>query len=355
MVPSVSVVICAYDLGRWAQLLDAVRSVLDQSSPVGEVVVVIDHNAELLARAQKEWSGPFVKVVANGGSRGLSGARNTGVAHAGSEIVAFLDDDAAAEPTWIERMVEPYSDPSVVACGGGVVPALDGPRPHWWPLEFDWVIGCSYLGLPTARADVRNVIGANMSARRDAVVAVGGFPDGIGRIGTRPVGCEETDLYIRLARYRRGARIVYEPSARVHHRVPAARLSWRYFRARCLAEGLSKAMVARRVGSADALASERTHALKVLPAGMVRGLHDGAPLRALAIASGLALTTAGYVGGRVCSSRRTHQAELGTTLVALALVMAFLVVVGVVVAAILGGQATNEFRTVGFAAPGVLG
>jgi hypothetical protein len=164
------------------------------------------------------------------------------------------------------------------------------------------VIGCSYLGLPTVRSDVRNVIGANMSARREAVLAIGGFPEGIGRVGTRPVGCEETDLYIRLARYAPGARIVYEPEARVHHRVPPVRLSWRYFRTRCLAEGLSKALVAARVGSADALASERSHALKVLPAGMVRAMRDRAPLRSAAIAGGLALTTFGYVHGRLVSA-----------------------------------------------------
>jgi len=81
--------------------------------------------------------------------------------------------------------------------------------------------------------------------------------------------------------------------------VPAARLSWEYFRARCLAEGLSKAQVAASVGANRALASERTYTLRVLPIGMVRAVAHGAPLRALAIASGLALTTAGYLGARV--------------------------------------------------------
>jgi hypothetical protein len=199
----------------------------------------------------------------------------------------------------LERLLEPYGDPLVLAVGGEVVPLLGAPRPGWWPLEFDWVIGCSYLGLPTTRADVRNVIGANMSARRAAVVEAGGFPEGIGRVGDRPVGCEETDLYIRLARGVPGAHVVYEPAARVHHRVPPSRLTWRYFRSRCLAEGLSKALVASRLGPGDALASERAHALRVLPSGIVRGLRHGAPRRALAIASGLALTTAGYVHGRL--------------------------------------------------------
>jgi GT2 family glycosyltransferase len=299
------VVICTYDLGRWDQLVDAVGSVLAQASAVEEILVVVDHNAALLARARAQWPATVVRVLESQGGRGLSGARNTGVHHATSEVVAFLDDDAVAEPAWTEHLLAPYADSSVVACGGEVVPRLDGPRPKWWPLEFDWVIGCSYLGMPTVRADVRNVIGANMSARRGAVLEAGGFPEGIGRVGTRPVGCEETDLYIRLARSVPGARIVYEPAARVHHRVPAARLTWTYFRSRCLAEGLSKALVAARLGSSDALASERAHALRILPAGMARGVRDGAPRRSLAIASGLALTTAGYVHGRLGTSAGT--------------------------------------------------
>jgi len=315
---SVSVVLCAYTLDRWVDLQQAVGSVLSQRVPVHEVVVVIDHNVELLDRARVRWprseaaadeqGGPEVIVVASTGGRGLSGARNTGVGVACAEIVAFLDDDARAEVCWIERLLAPYRDPRVVACGGAAVPALSQPRPGWWPVEFDWVVGCSYLGLPTSQAAVRNLIGANMSVRREAVIGVGGFVEGIGRVGTRPVGCEETDLCIRLAERWPGVRVVYEPAARVHHTVPAARLSWRYFRARCFAEGLSKALVAARVGSDRALMAERSYVLKVLPRGVARALlgtvrgESLAGRRALAIAGGLAITTAGYARGRLLGS-----------------------------------------------------
>jgi glycosyltransferase involved in cell wall biosynthesis len=307
-----SVVVCAYDLGRWDRTVEAVRSVLAQDTAVAEVLVVIDHNPELLERALDMWPDLPVRVAPNAGTRGLSGARNTGVAMSSSEVVAFLDDDAVAEPTWMGRLLASYADDSVVACGGRVEPVLGAARPGWWPAEFDWVVGCSYVGLPTVRADVRNVIGANMSARRASVVEAGGFQEGIGRVGTRPVGCEETDLLIRLGQSRSiagkaCARVVYEPAAVVHHWVPPARLSWRYFRARCLAEGFSKAQVTASVGSERALASERSYTLKVLPLGMARALVQGAPLQALAIAAGLALTIAGYVGGVVPASRRSRR------------------------------------------------
>ncbi|HEX3542172.1 MAG TPA: glycosyltransferase family 2 protein [Acidimicrobiales bacterium] len=311
---ALSVVICAYTLDRWPQLQDAVTSVRDQLRPVDEIIVVIDHNDDLLRRAAQLAApglAPQVRVVASAGQRGLSGARNTGVAMAGSPIVAFLDDDARADATWSDRLLGPYADPRVVACGGAAEPVLHGPRPGWWPREFDWVVGCSYIGLPHDRAQVRNLIGANMSARRSAMVSVGGFGEGIGRVGARPLGCEETDLFIRMTQRWPEARIVYEPEARVHHAVPAARLSWSYFRSRCFAEGLSKAQVAARVGRVDALASERRYVLRVLPLGVGRGVADAwrgdgkALRRSLAITAGLALTTAGYAAGRIQDAIRS--------------------------------------------------
>lgn len=313
-----SVVICAYTVDRWADLQRAVASAVAQEVRPTEVVVVIDHNGELFVRASGQWPGgastpaepsdPVVRVIASAGAPGLSGARNTGVSACSSDIVAFMDDDAVADTGWLQALVEHFSEADVVACGGLVDAAPVGPRPAWWPLEFDWVVGCSYRGLPTSTATVRNPIGASMAMRRSPVLDVGGFAEGIGRVGSRPVGCEETDLFIRLHQRWPEARVVYEPASRVRHTVPPARFSWRYFRSRCFAEGLSKADVATRVGQNDALASERAYLSNVLPSAVGRALlatcrrEEGAALRAFAIGAGLALTTAGYVWGRLMAS-----------------------------------------------------
>jgi hypothetical protein len=96
------------------------------------------------------------------------------------------------------------------------------------------------------------------------------------------------------------------PSARVTHRVPAQRGQFQYFRERCYAEGLSKALVTRLVGGWDGLSSERTYTFRTLPAGIVRGIldairhHDLTGLgRAGAIIAGLAFTTLGYLAGKI--------------------------------------------------------
>ena len=96
-----TVVVCAYTERRWESLLRAVESLRSQRRVPEQCVVVIDHNEQLLRRAR--FSLPDdVEVVASDEPQGLSGARNTGVRAATGDVVAFLDDDAEAEPGWLE-------------------------------------------------------------------------------------------------------------------------------------------------------------------------------------------------------------------------------------------------------------
>jgi GT2 family glycosyltransferase len=297
----ISVVICAYTERRWTDIVAAVASVQAQTRPPVRTILVVDHNSRLLERARAAF--PELAVVANTGRPGLSGGRNTGVAHAVGDVVAFLDDDARAEPDWLERLAAGYSNPSVVGVGGSAAPVWPGRRPRWLPPEFDWVVGCSFVGLPTTAAPVRNLIGANMSFRREVFDTVGGFTEGLGRVGSRPLGCEETELAIRLGQVRAGSRLVYEPAAVVHHRVTVDRAAWRYFCARCFAEGISKALVSRRVGARDALETERRYVRSVLPRAIVRGLDPRRRNRSARVASagaivaGVLLAGAGYARG----------------------------------------------------------
>jgi glucosyl-dolichyl phosphate glucuronosyltransferase len=305
---AVSVVICAYALERWTELVAAVASVRSQSVPASEIIVVSDHNAELLVRARARFAG--VTAVANREARGLSGARNSGIAAAHGSIIAFLDDDAVAAPDWLEHLITHYRDDRVLGVGGAIEPRWPGRRPSWFPEEFDWVVGCSYRGTPTTTSPVRNLIGANMSFRREVFEAVGGFRTGIGRLGKRPLGCEETELCIRALQHRPGTMMLYEPRARVRHNVAENRLRLSYFWSRCYAEGLSKAHVSRFVGPAAGLATERAYTLRVLPRGVLCGLKaalvgDVTGLaRSGAIVSGLMVTTAGYAAGRASASGR---------------------------------------------------
>jgi GT2 family glycosyltransferase len=299
----VAVIVCAYTERRWSCIEAALASLRSQTRPPEQVVLVIDYNGPLLERARRAF--PDATVVANTGARGLSGARNTGLASADADIVAFLDDDARAEPTWLATLLAGYG-PGVLGVGGAAVPDLaDQQRPGWLPEEFDWVIGCSYRGQPTQAAAVRNFIGANMSFRRDPLLAVGGFAEGIGRVGQVPLGCEETELCIRL-RQRYAGSLMYEPTARVLHLVTPERLRFHYFSRRCWSEGRSKALVTDSVGSRDGLETERRYVTRALPlalADSARG-RAGDRRRLLVIPFGVAVTALGYAAGLVRRARR---------------------------------------------------
>ena len=255
----VSVIICAYTERRWHDTLAAVASVAAQSYPALETIVVVDFNPSLYQRLKAEL--PDVTVVANREAPGLSGGKNTGIAMARGDIVAFLDDDAIAAPDWLKFMVDSYAGGAVAGVGGLTLPLWQTSRPSWFPGEFDWVVGCTYIGMPASGAPMRNLLGGNASFRREAFTKAGGFRSGIGRSGRGlPAGGEETEFCIRLRQRSPGTVLLFDDRAVIWHRVPDARSRFSYFLTRCYAEGLSKALVTSNVGVADGLSAERSHA-----------------------------------------------------------------------------------------------
>lgn len=304
MRPAISVIICAYTEDRWDDVLAAVASVRAQRLEPFEIIVVVDHNPYLYGRLKSALRD--VVVVENRQARGLSGGKNTGVATARGDLVAFLDDDAVAERDWLSFLGASYAtDENVIGVGGLTRPLWETQRPAWFPEEFDWVVGCTFVGREPGR--VRNLLGGNASFRREVFDIAGGFPSHIGRCAVmrRPLGCEETEFCIRLGRLCPGSVFVYDARAVIWHRVPAVRCRFSYFRSRCYAEGLSKALVTRSVGVAAGLSAERRYTAITLRRGVIRGLTDAlkgdptALARCAAITVGLLSATTGYTVGTV--------------------------------------------------------
>jgi glycosyltransferase involved in cell wall biosynthesis len=270
-VLTVSVVIAAFADERWNQLCDAVESVRSQTAPALETVVVVDHNPALLARARREFAD--CTVVANTGARGASGARNAGVASCHGEILAFLDDDARSSAHWLAALLRNFTRDDIVGVGGRIDPLWAAPQPRWFPVEFGWAVGFSYLGMPEEAQPVRNVWASNMAIRYSVFEAIGGFREDFGKVGdvARP---EDTDLCLRAAG-NRGVWL-YEPTANVGHWIPRQRTTIRYFARRCFHEGLGKAALAALDGARESTAAERSYTYRTLPHGVLLGLRDAA-------------------------------------------------------------------------------
>ena len=316
-VYDISVIICAYTEDRWDDLVASVESVQQQTLSPKEIIVVVDHNPNLLKRVREHIAG--VLAVENREVKGLSGARNSGVTVAQGAVIAFLDDDAIAETNWLEHLAACYTDPHVLGVGGKIEPLWLGMRPAWLPEEFYWVVGCTYRGMPEAVQPIRNPIGANMSVRRHTLMVVGGFREsfgcnhnttekGVAFVGPKwlqhHAGDEETEFCIRATRQWPDAVWLYTPSATIQHRVPVQRTRWTYFLWRCYDEGLGKSTIVRLHGIRAGLSSERTYTFKILLLGVMRSLTDtlfhrdpAGLARAATIIVGLAATTAGFLAG----------------------------------------------------------
>ncbi len=307
-----SVVVSTYDRKRWNDLVECVRSLDAQTVPALEVIVVVDHNPSLLDEAAVTFTS--ATVVENRRARGLAGARNTGVDIARGSVIAFIDDDARAEPGWLERLQPCFTDPTTVGTGGALIPLWEAQAPRWFPTEFYWVFGCSYTGLPEHLAPVRNPIGANMAVRTRILREIGGFREGDSSEAPREIRSrgvvraggnvpDDTELAIRVKQRWPGAVWLYEPQARVRHTVTPERTSLGYFVRRSFEEGDGKARLSSFVGAEDGLSSERRQLARVLPRGLLRGLRDAlrgdpyGPVRSMMIGFGVLITATGFLNG----------------------------------------------------------
>ena len=300
---TVGVVICAFTDKRWDEIAKGIRCLTEQTVPVDQVVMSIDHNPELAQRVRDELAPlinglQVVEFDAAGGSNSC-GARNAGIAALSSDIVCFLDDDAWPEPDWIEQLVKAFDDPRVEMAGSRILPEWpDGGAPRWFPPEFNWVVGGSWRGLPEVDAEIRNPIGAAMAVRKSALETVGGFDTNMGHRQGRPLGNDETDLALRISEAIPGARIVQRPASCVHHKVTPERMEFRYFTRRCWLEGRSKGQTTDRHGT-SALGVELAYVVKYLSTGVLGSIVTLRIGRAVSIIVGFSLTTAGWATERL--------------------------------------------------------
>lgn len=296
--PAVSIIVCAFSHERWDLLVRAVDSLHAQPED-HEIILVIDNNPELYARARYQWpqsEHADLTIIENAGPRGLSHARNTGLAAVSGEIVAFLDDDAAARHGWQRELTAPFADPHVLAAGGVAIAEWPTVRPAALPAELDWVVGCSFTGQQRGQR-VRNVMGCNMAFRSAPLREIGGFDTGLGRVGSLPLGAEETDACIRVQQRYPNGYVTFVERAIVDHRVTAERARFAYVVRRSFAEGISKAALSRRLGS-DSLGTERSYTMRVLPRALGRELVRLRVVSAAAIVASVGAAGIGFIRGR---------------------------------------------------------
>lgn len=215
----VSVVICTYSMERYDSFSETVESALAQTYEPLEIVIVVDGNEEVYERTASDF-GDEQNVVLhmNDENLGISRSRTIGAEVASGDVVAMIDDDAAAEPDWIENLVETYEETDAVAVGGVVAPDWITEKPDFFPEEFYWLVGCDQRGFGEHMEELRNTYGSNISFKRDVFLDVGGYDENTGRKGDRHIQAHEAPVCIRINdKYGKG--VIYNTNAVVHHKL----------------------------------------------------------------------------------------------------------------------------------------
>lgn len=231
---ALTVVVCTRN--RAATYLPRALASLAAQEPVpGGLEVVVVDNASTDATAEVVARSPFRSLREP--RVGLSHARNTGVRAARAPLVAFLDDDAIADPRWGAVIARRFADdPALSALSGPVTGIWEAPRPPWLHPHLDGVLGLR-------STDDGRLFGGNAAYRRAALTRVGGFAGGLGRAGDALDQGEDDELAARLREA--GLAIAYDPAMRIDHHVPATRLTRPYFLA--WARGSGRALARMRV------------------------------------------------------------------------------------------------------------
>ncbi len=197
---------------------DCVRLCLEhlgrQTQPPEQIVVV---DASLDGRTREVMAGfPHVEYVANSIGYGhMTHSRNMGLERATGEIIAFLDDDSYAHPTWRAEIVVPYADSKVGAVGGR---ALRGTKNEAQQgvdkigiLLPNGVLAGNFGADPGRDLELLHLPGCNMSFRRKALAELGGLREDYTGTEVR----EETDVCVRVGRL--GYKVIFAPRAVVDH------------------------------------------------------------------------------------------------------------------------------------------
>jgi len=239
-----SIVASAYSLDRYNDLIDLLNGIEQQTYKDGEIIIVIDESKELYNRTEEYISANNLhgmKLVFNSENKGLSYSRNIGITHATGDIIAFIDDDAIPDPEWAETIIHTFNDDDVGAVTGEVIPLWEHEEMSWFPKELHWMISCSYIMTPDQKEEVERGFGTNMAFKRDLLDDAGMFDTNLGIKGTNWVGGEDTDMFLSIKEA--GKKVIFNPDARVLHKVYAYRIGTKNIMKRAFDGGVSVAIM----------------------------------------------------------------------------------------------------------------
>jgi GT2 family glycosyltransferase/glycosyltransferase involved in cell wall biosynthesis len=240
---ALSAVICTYN--RYDLLPEAIESLVEQDVPAGSLeIIVVDNSPDQAgaARFAQRYAGLSNLTYLVEPKPGLSNARNIGTAAALGRIVAFIDDDARACPSWAKGLLHAHAafEGRAGIVGGPIVPRWTNEKPAWMGKRL-----LGYLSLVDWGHELRELsagewlAGCNISFDRASLITAGGFSTRLGRIGSGSTLLSNDELEACERVRAMGKLAIYAPKAVVEHVIPPERLTQSWFRRRAAWQAVS--------------------------------------------------------------------------------------------------------------------
>jgi len=242
----ISAIICTHNRAEY--LAKAIQSLVDQRTAKDQYEIIIVDNCS--TDSTKEVVEQFSSVnnirYIYESTLGLSYARNTGWRNARGQYVAYLDDDAIACPTWLDKILEVFETvtPRPGCVGGKVYPIWEGPRPKWlsdWLLHGLAIIDWSETPHALDNLCVEWLVGANIAFPIDLLESIGGFTSHLDRIGNNLLS--SGDVFLEKQIVKIGYSCFYYPDIAIGHHIFKSRLNQSWFTRRYYWQGVSDAVM----------------------------------------------------------------------------------------------------------------
>ena len=221
--PRISVVVCTHNGSRTIE--KTCQEVVKLAYPDYEVIVIDDGSTDHTADIVRKYPVRLIQTE----NQGLSAARNVGANAATGEIVAYIDDDAWPDPHWLSYLAMAFDSGEFAGVGGpNIAPPDEG-------MVADSVANAPGGPIHVLLTDdvAEHIPGCNMSFRKSALMAVGGFDP------TFRVAGDDVDLCWRIQG--QGWKLGFTSAAMVWHKRRSSmkaylRQQWGYGKAEAMLE-----------------------------------------------------------------------------------------------------------------------
>lgn len=244
----ISLVICTYNRDKY--LPEALESIKLQSASADsfQLIIVDNKSTDNTASIAQNFilNNPHLNVkYALETNKGLSFARNRGVAEADAPVLCYLDDDAILSTQYVDEMISFFTaHPFAVGVGGKVIPKYeDGNEPDWMNKYLNGFVGRVDHGthIQKFNEQMKYPAGCNMTYKKDIILKAGGF--------NNDLTFRSDDKYIFFKIKELSDEIYYVPNAYVYHYIDSNRLAFDNFKKLFLKTGNEEKIRIRSSGN----------------------------------------------------------------------------------------------------------